>query len=125
MANELFEGDINTTTLKQAKDFLRLYAEKGVRCPCCKQYVKVYRRVLGSQMARWLIWLVRTWEQTDKARYGSTPRFAFDRRFEEGTDVGVWVYIRQSPVRGGDYAKLIHWGLVEQKPNEKPRDNGA
>lgn len=125
MTDELFTGDVAATTLKQAKDWLRLRANKGARCPCCKQYVKIYKRTLGSQMARWLIWLVRTWEHADKARYGSTPRFSFDRRFEEGTTHGVWVDIRQSPVRGGDYAKLIHWGLVEQKPNDNTKHNGA
>ncbi len=102
MSDELFTGDINATTLKQAKDWLRLRADKGARCPCCKQYVKIYKRVLGSQMARWLIWLVRTWE-----------------KLPLGTQ---WVDIRQAPVRGGDYAKLIHWGLIEQKQNDDEKD---
>lgn len=121
MTDELFTGDKAATTLAQATDWLRLRADKGVRCPCCKQYVKIYKRTLGSQMARWLIWLVRTWEHVDKGSYGSTPRFESTRRAPHG----AWVDIRLSPVRGGDYAKLAHWGLVEQKPNDGKKDNGA
>lgn len=123
MPDEVFTGDIGATTVAQAKDWLRLRAKKGARCPCCKQYVKIYRRALGAPMSRWLIWLVRTWEQNDKQLPG--VRFAFDRRFEEGTSAGHWVDIRQSPVRGGDYAKLVHWGLIEQKPNLNEKKNGA
>jgi hypothetical protein len=127
MADEVFTGDIELVSIAQAKDWLRLRAKKGARCPCCKQYVKIYKRPLGAPMARWLIWLVRTWKYADKARYGSTPRFSFDRRFEEGTPNGVWIDVRKSPVRGGDYAKLSHWGLVEEKPHVPgtKKDNGA
>lgn len=86
------------TTLEAAKNWLRPRARKGAYCPCCKQYVRIYRRALGSQMARWLIWLVRTWEQAD------------------GGD--CWVDVKKAPVRGGDYAKLVHWGLCENRVSD-------
>ena len=116
MADELFTGDVDTTTIAQAKDWLRLRADKGARCPCCKQYVKIYKRVLGSQMARWLIWLVRTFEQLPE--YAPTMLANPPAPLRK---IG-WVDIRQSPVRGGDYAKLVHWGLVEQKQNNSEKD---
>lgn len=125
MADRVFEADIEKATIADGKDWLRVHAKKGARCPCCTQYVKIYKRPLGAPMARWLIWLVRTWEQLDKTRYGSTPRFGFDRKFEEGNSRGVWIDIRNSPVRGGDYAKLVHWGLVENKADVVKKDNGA
>jgi hypothetical protein len=111
-----FQEDLDATSLAHARDWLRLHIDRGAVCPCCNQLVRTYRRKLNSEMARWLLWLTRTWEQQDKARYGSTPRFGFDRRFEEGTATGVWIDVKQSPVRGGDYAKLLYWKLVEQKP---------
>ena len=37
------------TTLEEAKQFLRDRFENGAECPCCKQYVKLYKRKLGMQ----------------------------------------------------------------------------
>lgn len=42
-------------TLQDAKDYLNENYEKGVKCPCCKQTVKLYKRKLNSGMARTLI----------------------------------------------------------------------
>jgi len=67
-------------------------------------------------MARWLIWLVRTWDH----KFGKT-------RLLRTLDNKAWIDIRLSPVRGGDYAKLLHWALVEHKLDvlEKKKKNGA
>ena len=43
------------STLEEARDWLRGQSATGARCPCCRQFVKVYRRKLNSSMARWLI----------------------------------------------------------------------
>lgn len=121
-SSRLFDGDDATATLAQAKDFLRVRAKKGAYCPCCKQYVKVYKRVLGSQMARWLIWLVRTWTQQQAGIRSPISGRLF--RLEENHP---WIDVKQSPVRGGDYAKLVHWNLVEHKANTgdaSKRDSG-
>lgn len=42
-------------TLQDAKDYLNENYKKGVKCPCCKQTVKLYKRKLNSGMARTLI----------------------------------------------------------------------
>ncbi len=88
-------------TIAQAKKFLRANFDKpaGVKCPCCGQHVKLYKRKLNREMAAWLGWLVSASEQA-----------------EDG-----WVDVKASPVRGGDYAKISHWGLIEQKPNDDPK----
>ncbi len=89
--------DINDySTIKEVKSFLSANYEKGVVCPCCKQYVKRYRRSINSSMAYWLIWLVKSHILQNNN----------------------WIDVRNSPVRGGDYAKLQHWQLIEKKPNE-------
>lgn len=87
------------STLDEARAWLRERARAGQRCPCCKQFTKVYKRRLGSHMARWLIWLVQRWLQIGGPE--------------------VWIDIKDSPVRGGDYAKLIHWGLVVHKAKDE------
>jgi hypothetical protein len=65
-------------------------------CPYCSQRVASYRRSIGSTMSRFLIWLEK-----------------HDRR-----SPGQWVDVRKAPVRGGDYAKLALWGLIEQHPTD-------
>lgn len=65
----------------------RAAGPNGAICPCCDRFIKIYRRSFTADMARCLILLVR-----------------------EGRD---WVDIKRLPVRGGDYAKAVHWGVVE------------
>lgn len=113
MSDQIFEGDPNDATVAQVKDWLRTRAKKGARCPCCKQYVKIYKRPLGAPMARWLIWLVRTWDHK------------FEPCMLKTVDNAAWIDIRLSPVRGGDYAKLLHWGLVQHKLDVLEKKNGA
>lgn len=86
-------------TLKAAQQYVQKNLAGGVRCPCCAQYCKMYRRPLNSQMARFLIWLVREYE--------SRPR---------------WIDWRRAPdiLRGGDYAKLQYWGLIESRQTDDP-----
>ncbi len=77
---------------------------RGAPCPCCGQVCKVYKRHINSPMARFLLWLVRS--------YDAQPR---------------WIHLKQFPMiqnrrGGGDYGKLVHWGLIEQKPNDDEPD---
>ena len=83
------EGD-PLTTLHQAKTFVREHAGDGVRCPCCTQNAKIYKRPLTSEMADFLVRLVM--------RY---------------LEVQDWIPASEIPTRGGDYGKLAHWGLIE------------
>lgn len=78
----------------------RAHSKGGGHCPCCGQLVKVYTRRLNSALAQFLVWIVRSYEDT--------PR---------------WIHIREFPMiqnrrGGGDFAKLTFWSLLEQKPND-------
>lgn len=94
-------------TVQDARDKTMAKAENdkaGTCCPCCGQRCKVYKRHLNANMARFLIWIVRSYEQN--------PR---------------WITLKEFPLmsnrRGGnDYAKLAHWKLIEQKPNTDDPD---
>ena len=82
-------------TLKQARELLLNGVGAGTVCPCCRQFAKVYRRALNAPMARWLIWIVKA--------------FLVECR---------WYDFRESPMiqarkGGGDFAKLLHWGLIQ------------
>jgi hypothetical protein len=89
----------------EAKEEIMASMEAGdsTDCPCCNQKVKLYKRPLNSQMAMWLIALVKAYRA--QGRKG-------------------WIAVTDEPfksARGGDYAKLQHWGLIEQCPNDDPK----
>ena len=94
------------TTILDARNALMHNLDDGTICPVCDQYARRYKRKLNSSMARGLIWLVDA--STEKS----------------------WVNIHALPMiqsrRGGEFSKLVHWGLVEAKPNEDPhkKDSG-
>ena len=75
-------------------DYVTTNLDKGVVCPCCGQFAKRYRRSIHAQMAAWLICLVRVWEREQD-----------------------WVDVKTLPARGGDYGKLVLWGLARLRPN--------
>lgn len=90
----------NFTFLKEAKDFLRTHWHQGVDCPCCGQYVKLYRRKLNSQMATFLGKLV--------VKYLRDPR---------------WYHARELCAKGSTKASsdgtyLVHWGFIQSCPKD-------
>ena len=84
--------------IESAKAHLRENFEKGTSCPCCGQFVKLYKRKLHATMARMLIGLYRA-------------------------DAGEFLHIKQlialtgmSEFTCGDFAKLTYWEFIEQEP---------
>ncbi len=87
-------------TLEEARDFVKAgAASRGVRCPCCNRFCKVYKRALNVAMARALIWLNRN----------STPDGDF---IHLPTNAPTWI------VAGLAYPKLKTWGMVDHAANE-------
>ena len=84
----------DTATIGEGRDWLRERREVGAECPLCHQLAKVYRRTITSAMARALalIW------------------------HEGGWGSRLYVHVPSvDPARGGDVAKLEHWGLLEEE----------
>lgn len=113
-----FPSDI--TQLDEARGWLRTHAAAGVFCPCCQQFVKIYRRKITSSMAYALLLIARHYK---------------DRPLGE---MGEWLHVPEylsaqskfgAPVRGGDWAKLRWWGLIEAamdvEPSERRSDGSA
>jgi hypothetical protein len=89
-------------TLGEVRDWLRLRVEKGVHCPACEQFAKVYRRQIYAGMVRALVLMYREGD--------------FGRR--------LYVHVPSiDPARGGDVAKLEFWGLIEEE-RAKREDGG-
>lgn len=89
-------------SLGEARDWLRSQIDDGAICPCCKQFVKVYRRQINSTMVRALVALYQ----------------------HAGTDSGHWpTILNEVGIARADEAKLAYWGLVEEEP-ERREDGG-
>jgi len=84
-------------TIEEARQEIWRKRRVGAYCPCCGQKCRVYRRTITAHAAAWLVVLVRLWRETG----------------------GQWIPVKTPELsrftRGGDYAKLAHWGLIEQQ----------
>ena len=94
---ELFPDDM---TLGEARLLLVKLAEKGVECPACFQFAKIYRRPVNSSMARGLIATYR----------------AFGREFGYLQDVRR----ANGETDNREESKLRYWGLLEEEPTRRP-----
>ena len=84
-------------TINDAKNFLRRNYSKGCDCPCCGQFVKLYKRKLNSGMARNLI--------------------RIHRESKDGKYIHVEDTLRRYKDHSGhDWALLRFWELIEEKP---------
>ncbi|MGR3221203.1 MAG: hypothetical protein ACUZ8H_15520 [Candidatus Anammoxibacter sp.] len=88
-----------TTTLDKARN-------KGCNCPCCGQFVKVYKRTINAAMALELA--------TAYKRFGTYK--AFHR--SELKDI-------LKSTGGGDFAKLRYWGLITELVDDNPKKKNS
>lgn len=79
-------------TLAEAKARLRARLDEGMRCPCCGQYAKKYRRKFNSGMARALI---NIYKRGDRGKLD-------------------WVYIPNLPAKSREEGKIAYWRLLEE-----------
>ena len=85
-------------TIIEAKRHLRENFNTGTNCPCCGQFVKLYKRKLGSSQSRSLILL-----------------YSLNQKSE-------WIHSREITKKiniTGDFAKLVYWNLILEKPKSK------
>jgi hypothetical protein len=101
------------TTLEESRAWLRENLDNGAECPCCRQLAKVYRRHLNSSMAYALILIARYFERADASEWLHVPSYLNT----VGLDPAIAAAIR------GDWAKLVHWDLLE--PRDAERGDGS
>ena len=100
--------DPKTISLEDAKEWVKTNVTKGAICPCCDQLARRYQRKLTSSMAAALILIRRAF------RTQSDWLHVPDYLSEVATESAI--------VRGGDWAKLTHWQLIEAKSDESRKD---
>jgi hypothetical protein len=96
----------DSMTLGEARVVMSDNAEKGAPCPCCERLVKLYKRKLHAEMAKFLIKLVVMFKR-DKGWHSS--REILPSAVKASTD--------------GSY--LVYWGLIEKMPSENPAGGKA
>lgn len=83
------------STLAEARRWVAQHRGKGVRCPCCQRYARVYKRPLNYSMA-----------------------YALMLIYEYFADHSDWLHVptylngKGVVARGGDWAKMVYWGLI-------------
>lgn len=84
-------------TLEEAKQLLKDEWKKGVECPCCTQFVKLYPLKIPAVAVADLIKLYNLVERNH----------------------GVFDHVsRFSNLASRSFAKLHYWKLIEQQPND-------
>jgi len=99
--------DPASTTVAQVQDRMRVVIKEGssVFCPCCTQLVALSDQSVSSMMAKVLIILHRHFLTNPEWLHVPT-------HLTEANKLGA-------AVRGGDWAKLRYWGLLEVKPEKR------
>ena len=97
-------------SLEDAKKWLRARFGKGATCPCCNQFVKLYRRPFSKSMAYVLLLIARYYRRDDVKHdeWLHVPSYI--------AETAVGNPRRAAAVRG-DWAKLKYWNLIEEKPD--------
>lgn len=85
-------------TIDEAQDWLLQRLNEGAECPCCGRFAKIYQRKLYSTMAYALVQIYQYFKCPDADEWLHVPEHL------DGKGVVA---------RGGDWAKLRYWGLIE------------
>lgn len=97
-----------TATLKEVKNYLREHYHKGVECPACSGFVRLYKRSFNASMAYALLLMYR-------------------HRIVQSMDfVHVENLLKRVAVSKnlrGDFHKAVHWSLLEAK--KETHTNGS
>lgn len=122
MTDTKIDPSTTLTTLNEATEWLAERFDAGVHCPCCGQLVKRYKRKLNSSMAYVLILLFHR-EQYGLA--GDADSFKTIGPYVHVPSYLVWC-TRRTPAMAaatrGDWAKLVHWDLIEAMPGQERED---
>lgn len=92
------------TTLKEAMAYISGNTKKGVRCPCCNGFVKLYKRAITSSNASALMQFFKISE-----KYGY--------RFYHITELMERSHQKYAGVFGsGEFARMRHYGFIVEQP---------
>lgn len=82
----------------------------GKVCPCCNQFVKIYKRKINKSMAESLVLFYQKQIPNRETYFNLTQLREMDKRFISCL------------IGGGDFAQFAHWKIIESKPRSKGKD---
>jgi len=88
-------------TLRDAREEVFSMRTQGIKCPCCDQFAKVYRRNLNSSMASGLIRFYMATQDINKFHHVPTVFTRMKMNF-----------------MNTEFSKLRYWGLVEEQTSD-------
>lgn len=65
-ATRVLPPDSTGMDLDEAKSLLESHLQKGMRCPCCNQFAKIYRYRFSQNICRYLMVLYRVRRESDR-----------------------------------------------------------
>lgn len=92
---------------------MKARAHNGVRCPCCAQEVKVVEKPIHAFMARTLI-ILHLHFLKDPA-----TKWVHVNSHLDGIAITFGIALK-----GGEWPKLIYWGLIEEIPKTEKTESG-
>ena len=97
-------------TIKEGKQYLMDNVGAGISCPCCNQFVKLYKNPLEKAS---LIGLILIYKHTVPGELIHANKL-FNKYAPNNTTL----------TGGGNFSKLKHWGLLKATSDRQP-DTGA
>lgn len=99
--------------LEDVIEFVEENRKKGVECPCCSQYAKEYKRPVNLTMVETL--------QAFAAYIGDGDRSVYHNAVDVSNQCEIPRLKRNG--FGGDFAKFVHYGILEQMPAERGKNS--
>lgn len=112
LRTEIFGAEASLT---EARAQLQVKLKDGTRCPCCDQHAQIYRRIITSSMAYCMILITRYYDTMPGDGWLHVASFIAGQDQISG---------RTRAAIRGDFAKLLYWNLLEERPLTRPDGNG-
>jgi hypothetical protein len=93
--------------LDEVREWIAQNVAKGVECPACYRFAKVYRRKINSGMVRAAVWFYRNAAQGEWVNIGALSE-------KDRLDLHHW-----------EYSKLRYWGLLEETKSDQPKNSAT
>jgi len=101
-----------TTTLAELTAYISQHTKKGIHCPVCNGMVKLYKRKINKSNAICL-----------KEMYEISEKFGY--RFYHITEMMALSPDMAVKLNGGEFARMRHWGFIEELPKNGFDDKKA
>ena len=107
------EVDCFKTVLKKLREIINGVGKSGVRCPVCDQYARINSYNLTNRMLGSLMIL---YEHFDKTKYHHKDDISTKALEVLGKQA-------MSSAVSGEFAKMKHWGLIEEAEKDENKDS--